>query len=131
MEREPPWRGRGATGVVRSVERKALNGWSLLHTGLLWGNSPALSPVRADLVAGRRPGTDPPSGGTVGGMDTTWWVALIVVVVLALVATLVDGRGRSPRPPGDGHAPELIELSRVTEESMWAGIAAMRLGARL
>ncbi|MET9554949.1 type II toxin-antitoxin system PemK/MazF family toxin [Streptomyces sp. NPDC006645] len=32
-------------------------------------------------------------------MDTTWWVALIVVVVLALVATLVDGRGRSPRPP--------------------------------
>ncbi|MFG2171289.1 type II toxin-antitoxin system PemK/MazF family toxin [Streptomyces niveus] len=33
-------------------------------------------------------------------MDTTWWVALIVVVVLALVATLVDGRGRSPRPPG-------------------------------
>ncbi|WP_330175623.1 type II toxin-antitoxin system PemK/MazF family toxin [Streptomyces sp. NBC_01498] len=32
-------------------------------------------------------------------MDTTWWVALIVVVVLAAVATLVDGRGRSPRPP--------------------------------
>src|SRR5690606_2172054 len=26
---------------------------------------------------------------------------------------------------GSGHAPELIELSRVTEESMWAGIAAM------
>ncbi|WP_405617508.1 type II toxin-antitoxin system PemK/MazF family toxin [Streptomyces sp. NBC_01508] len=33
-------------------------------------------------------------------MDTTWWVALIVVAVLAMVATLVDGRGRSPRPPG-------------------------------
>ncbi|KIF74616.1 hypothetical protein QR77_12820 [Streptomyces sp. 150FB] len=32
-------------------------------------------------------------------MDTWWWGALVVVVVLALIATLVDGRGRSPRPP--------------------------------
>lgn len=32
---------------------------------------------------------------------------------------------------GSGHAPDLVELSRVTEESMWAGIAAMRNGARL
>ncbi|GAA1356811.1 type I methionyl aminopeptidase [Streptomyces beijiangensis] len=32
---------------------------------------------------------------------------------------------------GTGHAPELIELSRVTEESMWAGIAAMKKGGRL
>lgn len=32
---------------------------------------------------------------------------------------------------GSGHAPELIELSRVTEESMWAGIAAFRKGNRL
>ncbi|MEU6732170.1 type I methionyl aminopeptidase [Streptomyces physcomitrii] len=32
---------------------------------------------------------------------------------------------------GSGHAPELTELSRVTEESMWAGIAAMRTGNRL
>ncbi|MEV5510407.1 type I methionyl aminopeptidase [Streptomyces orinoci] len=32
---------------------------------------------------------------------------------------------------GSGHAPELIELSRVTEESMWAGIAAVRNGNRL
>ncbi|QKV93254.1 type I methionyl aminopeptidase [Streptomyces sp. NA02950] len=32
---------------------------------------------------------------------------------------------------GDGHAPELHELSRVTEESMWAGIAAVRKGNRL
>jgi methionyl aminopeptidase len=32
---------------------------------------------------------------------------------------------------GDGHAPELHELSRVTEESMWAGIAAVRKGHRL
>lgn len=32
---------------------------------------------------------------------------------------------------GSGHAPELVELSRVTEESMWAGIAAMKPGNRL
>jgi methionyl aminopeptidase len=32
---------------------------------------------------------------------------------------------------GDGHGPELHELSRVTEESMWAGIAAVRQGNRL
>ncbi|MFG2303564.1 type I methionyl aminopeptidase [Actinacidiphila glaucinigra] len=32
---------------------------------------------------------------------------------------------------GGGHAPELVELSRVTEESMWAGIAAFRKGDRL
>ncbi len=32
---------------------------------------------------------------------------------------------------GSGHAPELAELSRVTEESMWAGIAAFRNGDRL
>ncbi|MFI0735879.1 type I methionyl aminopeptidase [Streptomyces sp. NPDC021225] len=32
---------------------------------------------------------------------------------------------------GEGHAPELFELSRVTEESMWAGIAAVRKGNRL
>jgi mRNA-degrading endonuclease toxin of MazEF toxin-antitoxin module len=32
-------------------------------------------------------------------MDTSWWVGLVVVMVLALIATLVDGRGRSPRPP--------------------------------
>ncbi|RII22300.1 Methionine aminopeptidase 1 [Streptomyces sp. YIM 130001] len=32
---------------------------------------------------------------------------------------------------GTGHAPELVELSRVTEESMWAGLAAMKAGNRL
>ncbi|MCC9739962.1 type I methionyl aminopeptidase [Streptomyces sp. MNU89] len=32
---------------------------------------------------------------------------------------------------GGGHAPELLELSRVTEESMWAGIAAVKQGNRL
>ncbi|MEU9096358.1 type II toxin-antitoxin system PemK/MazF family toxin [Streptomyces sp. NPDC048361] len=33
-------------------------------------------------------------------MDTSWWLALGAVVALALVATLVDGRGRSRRRPG-------------------------------
>ncbi|GGR40700.1 hypothetical protein GCM10010251_66930 [Streptomyces aurantiogriseus] len=42
---------KGATGVVRSVERKAQNVWSLLRQGPLWANSPVLSPVRLD--AGR------------------------------------------------------------------------------
>ena len=32
---------------------------------------------------------------------------------------------------GSGHAPDLLELSRVTEESMWAGIAAVKQGNRL
>ncbi|WP_052849149.1 type I methionyl aminopeptidase [Streptomyces avicenniae] len=32
---------------------------------------------------------------------------------------------------GEGHGAELVELSRVTEESLWAGIAAMRKGNRL
>ncbi|HEY8985755.1 MAG TPA: type II toxin-antitoxin system PemK/MazF family toxin [Streptomyces sp.] len=32
-------------------------------------------------------------------MDTSWWLALAAVVLLALVATLVDGWGRSGRPP--------------------------------
>ncbi|PWS41631.1 transcriptional modulator of MazE/toxin, MazF, partial [Streptomyces sp. ZEA17I] len=33
-------------------------------------------------------------------MDTIWWVALVAVVLLALVAAVVDGRGRSGRGPG-------------------------------
>ncbi|MFJ4961424.1 PemK-like protein [Streptomyces sp. ADI96-02] len=32
-------------------------------------------------------------------MDSIWWVALVAVVVLALVAAVVDGRGRSDRGP--------------------------------
>ncbi|WP_431788167.1 type II toxin-antitoxin system PemK/MazF family toxin [Streptomyces sp. G9] len=32
-------------------------------------------------------------------MDTIWWVALVAVVLLALVAAVVDGRGRSDRGP--------------------------------
>lgn len=35
-------------------------------------------------------------------MDTSWWLALVAVVLLALVAVLVDGWGRAPRPPGGG-----------------------------
>ncbi|MFR9797311.1 type II toxin-antitoxin system PemK/MazF family toxin [Streptomyces sp. MS06] len=31
-------------------------------------------------------------------MDTSWWLALAAVVLLALVAVLVDGWGRSGRP---------------------------------
>ncbi|MFE7657901.1 type II toxin-antitoxin system PemK/MazF family toxin [Streptomyces bottropensis] len=32
-------------------------------------------------------------------MDTSWWPALAAVVLLALLAAVVDGRGRSRRPP--------------------------------
>ncbi|MCH0563795.1 MULTISPECIES: type II toxin-antitoxin system PemK/MazF family toxin [unclassified Streptomyces] len=35
-------------------------------------------------------------------MDTSWWLALAAVVLLALAAVLVDGWGRSPRPPNGG-----------------------------
>ncbi|MEV5550986.1 type II toxin-antitoxin system PemK/MazF family toxin [Streptomyces sp. NPDC052309] len=31
-------------------------------------------------------------------MDTSWWLALAAVVLLALVAVVVDGWGRGPRP---------------------------------
>ncbi|MFG2885334.1 type II toxin-antitoxin system PemK/MazF family toxin [Streptomyces sp. NPDC048297] len=33
-------------------------------------------------------------------MDTSWWLALAAVVLLALLATVVDGWGRSSRPAG-------------------------------
>ncbi|MHA6760582.1 type I methionyl aminopeptidase [Streptacidiphilus sp. PAMC 29251] len=32
---------------------------------------------------------------------------------------------------GEGHAPEVLQLSQVTEDSMWAGIAAMKKNNRL
>ncbi|GAA3176853.1 hypothetical protein GCM10017688_31250 [Streptomyces ramulosus] len=32
-------------------------------------------------------------------MDGSWWPALVAVIALALVAAVVDGRGRSRRPP--------------------------------
>ncbi|MFE9397481.1 type II toxin-antitoxin system PemK/MazF family toxin [Streptomyces flavidovirens] len=38
-------------------------------------------------------------------MDTSWWVALVAVVVLALVAAVVDGRGRGRRPGGRTRPP--------------------------
>lgn len=38
--------------------------------------------------------------GTVWDMDTSWWPALGAVVALALVAALMDGRGRARRGPG-------------------------------
>ncbi|MER6527927.1 type II toxin-antitoxin system PemK/MazF family toxin [Streptomyces sp. NPDC001508] len=38
-------------------------------------------------------------------MDTSWWLALAAVVLLALVATLVDGWGRSRRPARRGRRP--------------------------
>jgi hypothetical protein len=38
-------------------------------------------------------------------MDTSWWLALAAVVLLALVATLVDGWGRSGRPVRSGPRP--------------------------
>lgn len=94
---------------MRSVERKAQKGGSLLHQGLLWANSPVVSPVRMDgrpevgclgSAGGGRGGV---RAGTFFGMDTSWWLALAAVVLLALVATLVDGwgrRGRRERRPG-------------------------------
>lgn len=38
-------------------------------------------------------------------MNTFWWVALVAVVLLALVAAVVDGRGRSDRGPRSHAAP--------------------------
>ncbi|MFC8129998.1 type II toxin-antitoxin system PemK/MazF family toxin [Streptomyces sp. NPDC057302] len=35
-------------------------------------------------------------------MDTSWWLALAAVLVLAMVAAVVDGRGRSDRGPRGG-----------------------------
>lgn len=43
--------------------------------------------------------------GTVGAMDTSWWLALAAVVLLALLATVVDGWGRSRRPPRRSERP--------------------------
>ncbi|OEJ26697.1 hypothetical protein AS594_21575 [Streptomyces agglomeratus] len=38
-------------------------------------------------------------------MDTSWWVALVAVVMIALVAAVVDGRGRGKRPGGRTRPP--------------------------
>ncbi|GAA3493025.1 hypothetical protein GCM10019016_001230 [Streptomyces prasinosporus] len=45
---------------MRFVERKAQNLWSLLRQGLLWANSPVLSPVRLEA---RLPGAPGARGG--------------------------------------------------------------------
>jgi hypothetical protein len=47
----------------------------------------------------------PVRGDTFDVMNTTWWIVLVVVVALALVASLVDGWGRSPRPGGRTRPP--------------------------
>lgn len=87
---------------MRFVERKAQNLWSLLRQGPLWANSPVVSPVRLEVG---RPGplwgrAEAARAGNVGGMDTSWWLALAAVVLLALVAVVVDGWGRGARPGG-------------------------------
>lgn len=38
-------------------------------------------------------------------MDTSWWVALVAVVMIALVAAVVNGRGRVKRPGGRTRPP--------------------------
>ncbi|MFF2066227.1 type II toxin-antitoxin system PemK/MazF family toxin [Streptomyces sp. NPDC058200] len=38
-------------------------------------------------------------------MDTSWWLALVAVVLIALIASVVDGRGRGPRRPGGRSRP--------------------------
>jgi mRNA-degrading endonuclease toxin of MazEF toxin-antitoxin module len=45
-------------------------------------------------------------------MNTGWWLAVLAVVLLAFIATLVDGRGRSPRPGGRSRPPGRPESPR-------------------
>ncbi|GHD89347.1 hypothetical protein GCM10010508_29980 [Streptomyces naganishii JCM 4654] len=52
MEQKPPLAGnvkKEGDGGVRSVESKARNPQWLLRQGLLWANSPVVSPVRLDV----------------------------------------------------------------------------------
>ncbi|MFF9285951.1 type II toxin-antitoxin system PemK/MazF family toxin [Streptomyces griseosporeus] len=57
-------------------------------------------------------------------MDTSWWLALVAVVLLALVAVLVDGWGRAPRPPGGGRRSRGGGTGARPEpaEIWWAGV---------
>ncbi|MFF9769761.1 type II toxin-antitoxin system PemK/MazF family toxin [Streptomyces sp. NPDC014636] len=48
-------------------------------------------------------------------MDTSWWLALAAVVLLALIATLVDGWGRSRRPAGQRLRPPGRPATRRTQ----------------
>lgn len=68
--------------------------------------------------------------GTVCGMDTSWWLALAAVVVLALVAAVADGRGRSDRgprgrttrPPGRPRGPRGRLPAPKPAEIWWARV---------
>jgi hypothetical protein len=53
----------------------------------------------------RRGGRRVVCAGTVVPMDTSWWLALAAVVLLALLASVVDGWGRSRRPPRRSERP--------------------------
>lgn len=78
-----------------------------------------------------RPGVAEPvrggwGAGTVWGMDTSWWLAVLAVVAIALVATVVDGRGRSPRrpggrvrPPGRPTGPRRVPKRRPQPGEIW------------
>ncbi|MET9732918.1 type II toxin-antitoxin system PemK/MazF family toxin [Streptomyces sp. NPDC006458] len=58
-------------------------------------------------------------------MDTSWWLALAAVLLLALVAVLVDGRGRRRpagrrgRPPGRAGA---VSARPRPAEIWWANV---------
>ncbi|MEU6002436.1 type II toxin-antitoxin system PemK/MazF family toxin [Streptomyces sp. NPDC047197] len=63
-------------------------------------------------------------------MDTSWWLALAAVVVLAMVAAVVDGRGRSDRgprgrtarPPGRPRGPRRRLPAPKPAEIWWAKV---------
>lgn len=66
--------------------------------------------------------------GTVWGMDTSWWLAVLAVVVIALVAAVMDGRGRSDgrrrpggrvRPPGRPAGPRRAPEHRPQPGEIW------------
>ncbi|MGW3628014.1 type II toxin-antitoxin system PemK/MazF family toxin [Streptomyces sp. NPDC000880] len=60
-------------------------------------------------------------------MDTSWWLAVLAVVVIALVATVTDGRGRTAsrrpggrtRPPGRPTGPRRSPKRRPRPGEIW------------
>ncbi|MGI5398675.1 type II toxin-antitoxin system PemK/MazF family toxin [Streptomyces sp. CA-135486] len=59
-------------------------------------------------------------------MDTSWWLAVCAVVVIALVAAVVDGRGRGTRrprgrtrPPGRPTGPGRAPKRRPRPGEIW------------
>ncbi|MFF3400966.1 type II toxin-antitoxin system PemK/MazF family toxin [Streptomyces sp. NBC_00322] len=60
-------------------------------------------------------------------MDTSWWLAVLAVVVIALVAAVMDGRGRSDarrpggraRPPGRPTGPRRVPKRRPQPGEIW------------